>query len=51
MTDNTLVNNSTYNKLGVQWLNQVTVFNQTIVQVEGFVLRNRQLLLAARRYH
>jgi len=42
--------NSTYKKLAVQWLNEVQFFNQTLVQVESFVLRNRQLLIAAKRY-
>jgi len=42
--------NSTYKKLAVQWLNQVQFFNQTFVQVDSFVLRNRQLLIAATRY-
>ncbi len=42
--------NSTYKKLAVQWLNEVQFFNQTFVQVESFVLRNRQLLIAANRY-
>jgi len=41
--------NSTYKKLAVQWLNEVQFFNQTFVQVESFVLRNRQLLIAAKR--
>jgi hypothetical protein len=41
--------NSTYKKLAVQWLNEVQFFNQTFMQVESFVLRNRQLLLAANR--
>ena len=41
--------NSTYKKLAVQWLNEVQFFNQTLVQVESFVLRNRQLLIAAKR--
>ena len=41
--------NSTYKKLAVQWINEVQFFNQTFVQVESFVLRNRQLLLAAKR--
>lgn len=40
--------NSTYKKLAVQWLNEVKVFNQTLVPVESFVLRNRQLLTAAK---
>ncbi len=42
--------NSTYKKLAVQWLNEVQFFNQTLVQVDSFVLRNRQLLIAAKRY-
>lgn len=41
--------NSTYKKLAVQWLNEVQFFNQTFEQVESFVLRNRQLLIAAKR--
>jgi hypothetical protein len=42
--------NSTYKKLAVKWLNEVQFFNQTFVQVDSFVLRNRQLLIAANRY-
>lgn len=42
--------NSSYKKLAVQWLNEVQFFNQTFVQVDSFVLRNRQLLIAANRY-
>jgi hypothetical protein len=42
--------NNTYKKLAFQWLNEVQFFNQTFVQVESFVLRNRQLLIAANRY-
>ena len=41
--------NSTYKKLAVQWLNEVQFLNQTFVQIESFVLRNRQLLIAAKR--
>jgi len=41
--------NSTYKKLAVQWLNEVQFFNQSFVQVDSFVLRNRQLLIAAKR--
>ena len=41
--------NSTYKKLAFQWLNEVPFFNQTFVQVDSFVLRNRQLLIAANR--
>ena len=43
--------NSTYKKLAVQWLNEVQFFNQTFVLVDSFVLRNRQLLIAPKRYH
>ena len=42
--------NSTYKKLAVQWLNEVQFSNETFVQVDSFVLRNRQLLIAAKRY-
>jgi hypothetical protein len=41
--------NSTYKKLAVQWLNEIQFFNQTFVQVDSLVLRNRQLLIAAKR--
>lgn len=47
--DRTPAPNSTYKKLAVQWLNEVQFFNQTFVQVDSFVLRNRQLLIAAKR--
>lgn len=46
----TPAHNSTYKKLAVQWLNEVPFFNQTFVQVDSLVLRNRQLLIAAKRY-
>ena len=49
-TTRTPGHNSTYKKLAVQWLNEVQFFNQTFVQVDSFVLRNRQLLIAANRY-
>ncbi len=42
--------NSGFKKLAVQWLNEVQFFNQTFVQVDSFVLRNRQLLKPAKRY-
>lgn len=32
---------SGFKKLAVQWLNQVRFFNQTFVQLDSFVLRNR----------
>ena len=42
--------NSGFKKLAVQCLNEVQFFNQTFVQVDSFVLRNRQLLKPAKRY-
>ena len=41
--------NSTYKKLAVQWLNEALCFVSSLVVVESFVLRNRQLLVAAKR--
>jgi hypothetical protein len=41
--------NSGFKKLAVQWLNEVQFSNQTFVQVDSFVLRNRQLLKPAKR--
>jgi hypothetical protein len=43
--------NSTYKKLAVQWLNEVLCFVSSFVVAESFRLRNRQLLVAAKRYH
>ncbi len=51
MVDRRPAYNSTYKKLAVQWLNEVQFFNQTFVQDDSFVLRNRQLLIAAKRYY
>jgi hypothetical protein len=42
--------NSTYKKLAVQWLNEALCIYQTLVGKESFVLLNRQLLVAAKRY-
>ncbi|MBK7797542.1 MAG: hypothetical protein IPJ53_00365 [Saprospiraceae bacterium] len=42
--------NSTYKKLAVQWLNQALCFVSSSVLADSFVLRNRQLLVAANRY-
>lgn len=50
MIERTPACNSTYKKLAVQWLNEVQFFNQTFMQVDSFVLQNRQLLIAANRY-
>jgi len=42
--------NSTYKKLAVQWLNKALCFVSSFVVADSFVLRNRQLLVAAKRY-
>ncbi len=42
--------NSTYKKLAVQWLNEALFFVSSLVLADSFVLRNRQLLVAAKRY-
>ena len=41
--------NSTYKKLAVQWLNEVLYFVSSLVVADSFRLRNRQLLVAAKR--
>jgi len=41
--------NSTYKKLAVQWLNEALCFVSSFVVAGSFVLRNRQLLVAAKR--
>jgi uncharacterized membrane protein SirB2 len=41
--------NSTYKKLAVQWLNEALFFVSSFVVVDSLVLRNRQLLVAAKR--
>jgi len=41
--------NSTYKKLAVQWLNETLCFVSSFVLADSFVLRNRQLLVAANR--
>ncbi len=48
--DRRAATNSGFKKLAVQWLIEVQFFNQTFVQVDSFVLRNRQLLKPAKRY-
>jgi len=42
--------NSTYKKLAVQWLNEALCFVSSFVMADSLVLRNRQLLVAAKRY-
>ncbi len=41
--------NSSYKKLAVQWLNEALFFISSFVLADSFVLRNRQLLIAAKR--
>jgi hypothetical protein len=41
--------NSTYKKLAVQWLNEALCFVSSSVLADRLVLRNRQLLVAAKR--
>src|SRR5690606_37811347 len=41
--------NSTYKKLAVLWSNEALCFVSCSVHADSFVLRNRQLLLAANR--
>ena len=49
-TERTAAYNSTYKKLAVQWLNETLCFVSSSVVADNFVLRNRQLLVAAKRY-
>ena len=49
-TDRSPAGNSTYKKLAVQWLNEVWCFVSISVVAYSFRLRNRQLLVAAKRY-
>ena len=42
--------NSTYKKLAVQWLIEALCFVSSSVVTDSLVLRNRQLLVAAKRY-
>jgi hypothetical protein len=41
--------NSTYKKLAVQWLNEALVFVSSALLANSFLVRNRQLLVAANR--
>jgi len=41
---------STCKKLAVQWLNEALFFVSNFVLADSSVLRNRQLLVAAKRY-
>ncbi len=42
--------NSTYKKLAVQLLNEVLCFVSSSVVADSFCFRNRQLLVATKRY-
>jgi hypothetical protein len=42
--------NSTYKKLAIQWLNEALCFVSSSVLADSLVLRNHQLLVAAKRY-
>ena len=44
-----IIDNSTYPKVAVQWLNQALCSYQTFVLVDSGVLRNRHLRVAAKR--
>ena len=48
-TGRTPAGNSTCNKLAVQWLNGALCFVSSSVVADSLVLRNRQLLVAAKR--
>jgi len=48
-TDRRATDNSTYKKLAVQWLNEALCFVSSFVVADSLVLRNRQLLVAAKR--
>ena len=49
MTKKKPAHNSTYKKLAVQWLNKHLCFASSSAVADSFVLRNRQLLVAANR--
>jgi len=49
MTKVTASANSSYKKLAVQWLNEALCFVSSFVVADSFRLRNRQLLVAAKR--
>ena len=50
MDERITAGNSTYKKLAVQWLNEHLYFASSSVLADSFRLRNRQLLVAAKRY-
>jgi hypothetical protein len=49
-TERRTADNSTYKKLAVQWLHEALCFVSSSVVADSFVLRNRQLLVAAKRW-
>ena len=49
MTKEGTIANSTCKKLAVQWLNESLCFVSSFVVANSFVLRNRQLLVSAKR--
>ena len=49
-TNHKPAHNNTYKKLAVQWLNETLCFVASSVVADSFVLRNRQLLVAAKRW-
>ena len=49
LEENMAAPNSTYKKLAIQWLNEALCFVASAVLADSFVLRNRQLLVAANR--
>ncbi len=48
-TEGKAADNSTYKKLAGQWLNEALCFVSSSVVADSFLLRNRQLLVAAKR--
>lgn len=50
MDERRAADNSTYKKLAVQWSNEALYFVLSFVVVGSEVLRNRQLLVSAKRY-
>ena len=47
--DRSTAGNSTYKKLAVEWSNKALHFVSSLVVADSFRLRNRQLLVAAKR--
>jgi len=49
ITERKAAHNSTYKKLAVHWLKETFCFVSSFVVADSFRLRNRQLLVAAKR--